>query len=255
VQLHMKVDSTSGSPKSCIELSWNGGTTWTAAKTSSTFTTSEASYILGGAADTWGRTWTQAELANLRVRITNVASNTSRDFSLDWIPVRVTYQSGGGPTPTNTPVPPTATITNTPVPGGNTHSGTWAARGTFAANWNNLYQGVSTTTSSTYVVSIWIKGSGTLRLRAMDNGWSTTLTTVDCAATNTWTQCITPSFNTGSYTSLLFVATDAGGSGNYVYLDDGFIGVSGGANKLVNPGFESGNTNWGVDAAFTILQP
>ena len=41
----------------------------------------------GGAADTWGRTWTAAELNNLRVRITNVASSTARTFSLDWLPV------------------------------------------------------------------------------------------------------------------------------------------------------------------------
>jgi len=92
VQLQMKVDSTSGSPKSCIELSWNGGTNWTAAKTSSTFTKSEASYTLGSSSDTWGHTWTVAELSNLRVRITNVSSNTNRDFSLDWIPVKVYYQ-------------------------------------------------------------------------------------------------------------------------------------------------------------------
>ena len=91
VRLDMKVDNTTGAPKSCVEISWNGGTTWTTAKTSAAFTTSEATYILGGATDTWGRTWTTDELSNLRVRITNVASNASRDFSLDWAPVRVSY--------------------------------------------------------------------------------------------------------------------------------------------------------------------
>jgi hypothetical protein len=29
--------------------------------------------------------------ANFRVRITNVANSTSRDFTLDWIAVRVSY--------------------------------------------------------------------------------------------------------------------------------------------------------------------
>jgi hypothetical protein len=88
-----RVDSTSGSPKFCIQLSWNGGASWTAAKATSTLTTSEATYLLGGAADTWGRTWASGDLTNgnFRVRITDVASNTSRDFSLDWVAVQVTY--------------------------------------------------------------------------------------------------------------------------------------------------------------------
>lgn len=113
VRLDMKVDSTYGSPRSCIELSWDGGLTWTAAKTTSTnYTTSEATYILGGTGDTWGRAWSTGELANLRVRITNIASSTSRDFSLDWIPVRISYiPSGANLTPSWTPA-----TTNTPTP-------------------------------------------------------------------------------------------------------------------------------------------
>ena len=88
-----RADSTTGSPRFCIQLSWNGGATWTAAKTTSTLTTSEATYSLGGLADTWGRTWSSGDFtnANFRVRIINVASNTSRDFSLDWLSVQIRY--------------------------------------------------------------------------------------------------------------------------------------------------------------------
>ena len=94
VRLNAKVDSTSGAPLICVELSWDGGTTWTAAKTTGTLATSEAGYIVGGVTDTWGRTWSASDFsdANFRVRLTNVASNTSRDFSLDWVAVRVRYQ-------------------------------------------------------------------------------------------------------------------------------------------------------------------
>ncbi|HLG16602.1 MAG TPA: hypothetical protein VJH03_19180 [Blastocatellia bacterium] len=48
----------------------------------SPLSTSELTYILGGVADTWGRTWSISELsnANFRVRITDVAGNTARDF-------------------------------------------------------------------------------------------------------------------------------------------------------------------------------
>ena len=88
-----RVDSTSGAPRFCVQLSWNGGVSWTSAKSTATLTTSEATYLLGGTADTWGRSWATGDFsdANFRVRITNVASNTSRDFSLDWIAVQVTY--------------------------------------------------------------------------------------------------------------------------------------------------------------------
>jgi hypothetical protein len=94
VRLDAKADATGGAPKICVELSWDGGVTWTAAKTTATLTTAEATYTLGSATDTWGRTWTPASLGNstFRVRLTNVASNTSRDFSLDWVSVQVTYQ-------------------------------------------------------------------------------------------------------------------------------------------------------------------
>jgi serine protease AprX len=94
VRLDARADATAGSPRICVQLSWNGGSSWTTAKVSPNLTTSEVSYILGGAADSWGRTWSSGELsnANFRVRVINVASTTSRDFSLDWVAVRVTYQ-------------------------------------------------------------------------------------------------------------------------------------------------------------------
>jgi hypothetical protein len=77
-----------------VQLSWNNGTSWTTAKQTSTLTTSEATYTLGGTADTWGRAWTLSELsnANFRVRVIDVASSTARDFSLDYVAVNITYQ-------------------------------------------------------------------------------------------------------------------------------------------------------------------
>ena len=93
VRLDAKADSTTGAPKICVQLSWDGGTTWTTAKNTSTLTTGEATYTLGTPTDTWGRTWAVGDFsnANFRVRVINVASNNSRDFSLDWVAVRVTY--------------------------------------------------------------------------------------------------------------------------------------------------------------------
>jgi hypothetical protein len=95
VRLDARADSTSGTPRMCVELSWDGGATWTAAQVTSTLSTSLATRTLGGTANTWGRSWTAADLsnANFRVRVTNVASSTSRDFTLEWIAVRVTHST------------------------------------------------------------------------------------------------------------------------------------------------------------------
>jgi hypothetical protein len=105
-----------------VELSWNNGTSWTAMKTGPNLTTTERSDTFGSASDTWGRTWSTNELtnANLRVRIVSVSSSTSRDFFLDWLPVRVWYSGGGGVTntpvtPSSTPVTPGPTFTPTPT--------------------------------------------------------------------------------------------------------------------------------------------
>ncbi len=70
------------------------GTTWVTAKTmASNLTTAEVTYTLGTASDIWGHTWSSTELndTNFRVRITSRASDTSRDFRLEYAAVRVTY--------------------------------------------------------------------------------------------------------------------------------------------------------------------
>jgi hypothetical protein len=94
VRLDGRADSTTGSPKFCVQLSWNGGTTWTAAKSTATLSTAELTYMLGSSTDTWGRTWAVSDFSNtnLRVRVIEIASSTARDFSLDWVAVRVTYR-------------------------------------------------------------------------------------------------------------------------------------------------------------------
>jgi hypothetical protein len=84
-------DSTSGSPRYCIEL-WNGSS-WVGLRQTPALSTSTASStVLGSASDKWSvANWTPSMIANLRVRVTSVASSTSRDFRLDWVAVRVTY--------------------------------------------------------------------------------------------------------------------------------------------------------------------
>lgn len=88
------LDNTSGTNSMNVELSWNGGTTWTTAKSDTNeSTTVSNSRTLGGTTDTWGHTWTASELSssNFRVRVRMDSTTSTRDFYLDWIPVTISY--------------------------------------------------------------------------------------------------------------------------------------------------------------------
>ena len=78
-----------------IDLSADGGLTWTTARTDARESTRQATTIPGGATDLWGRSWTTDQLsaANFRIRIRMLSDNASRDFFLDWIPITVYYSS------------------------------------------------------------------------------------------------------------------------------------------------------------------
>ena len=93
VRLDWWLDSSGGTNSMSVELSWDGGTSWTAAKTDSVESVTEHTATLGNAADTWGRAWTGSELSdtNFRVRVTSNTSEAVREFYLDWVPVRVSY--------------------------------------------------------------------------------------------------------------------------------------------------------------------
>jgi hypothetical protein len=88
-----ETDANGGSPSVCVRLSWDGGATWTGYDQQAIDNDPDP-WILGGSADSWGRTWAAAELsnANFRVQVVNVATNNNRDFRLDSLQVRVTYR-------------------------------------------------------------------------------------------------------------------------------------------------------------------
>jgi len=77
-----------------VQLSWDGGITWTSANSTTTLSTIEATYSLGSMSDTWGRTWSSSDFnnANFRLRVIDVASISSLDFFLDYVAVNVMYQ-------------------------------------------------------------------------------------------------------------------------------------------------------------------
>ncbi len=93
VQVDWWLDKTAGPNSLSVDLSWDGGTSWTAAQTDTIETTTEHTTILGGVADTWGRTWALADFtdANFRLRVHGNTTNEARDYFLDWVTVKVHY--------------------------------------------------------------------------------------------------------------------------------------------------------------------
>ena len=87
------MNNNGGTSRLCVELSWDGGTSWTTARFVTLTTSAETTYLFGGAADTWGRVWIPAELtgANFRVRLTDATSHPTKDYLLDYVAVQVTY--------------------------------------------------------------------------------------------------------------------------------------------------------------------
>ena len=97
--IQVRVDARATDTAGCaigVSLSWNNGGTWTTQKTQS-LTGAFVTSFLGNSGDTWGQTWTPAELANGQfiVRVTDVdpgsaCVNTSRT-DLDYVAANVTY--------------------------------------------------------------------------------------------------------------------------------------------------------------------
>lgn len=95
VLLNLKSMSIATAPQLSVQLSWDGGLSWTAANSPPAPTATEQLFIVGAASDLWGRSgWTASELTNtnFRVRITTVSASPARDFLLDVAGVRVTAQ-------------------------------------------------------------------------------------------------------------------------------------------------------------------
>ncbi len=78
------------------ELSWDGGNSWTTTGyRTGALQTTEATYILGGPTDEWGRSWNSSEFGTglFRVRLRAQCGAVHR-IRLDWVAVRVYYSTG-----------------------------------------------------------------------------------------------------------------------------------------------------------------
>jgi hypothetical protein len=97
VRLDWWTDGAGDENSLSVDISWDGGVSWTAPKTAAAEAGREHTAVLGGTADTWGRAWTVGELSNASflVRVScNCSGETGcdgRDFFLDWVAVNVYY--------------------------------------------------------------------------------------------------------------------------------------------------------------------
>ncbi len=93
LQAVVGLNNNGGTSVLCAQLSWDGGTTWTAAKSVALAGTGPTTYTMGGTADTWGHAWTPAQLgtASLQVRITDVSTQPDKDFRLDDLGLTAQY--------------------------------------------------------------------------------------------------------------------------------------------------------------------
>jgi hypothetical protein len=93
VRIDEGLNNNGGTSVLCVELSWDTGTTWTAAKIVNLTGAAETTYLVGGVADTWGHSWTASQLsaANFRVRVTNATGQPNKDFRMDYLAARVVY--------------------------------------------------------------------------------------------------------------------------------------------------------------------
>jgi len=81
-----------------ISLSWDNGTNYTATKSDTvTGSTTDKNSTLGGAADTWGRSWTDSEFAD-GTFLLKMEGKTDLGFTcqVDWLAVKVYYTAAGG---------------------------------------------------------------------------------------------------------------------------------------------------------------
>jgi len=98
VKIEAKATDSSGC-SSIARLSWNNGANNTSIFSKSTpITGTDASYILGGSNDTWGHTWSTAELASnkflLRVQFDDTGNQTCDNnavFTTDYLAAKVYY--------------------------------------------------------------------------------------------------------------------------------------------------------------------
>ena len=81
-----------------VELSWDGGASWTSAQTVTFTSVDDATVLVGGTADTWGRTWAPAEFNNGSFLVRATAGSGGGNLNVDQLQIKVIYHTNTDPT-------------------------------------------------------------------------------------------------------------------------------------------------------------
>jgi hypothetical protein len=79
-----------------VQLSWDGGVSWTAAKADDVASATDVIDTLGGAADTWGRTWSSAEIGDANFQLRIYRTGGTGTLRVDHIRAEVFYRAPSG---------------------------------------------------------------------------------------------------------------------------------------------------------------
>jgi len=75
-----------------IDLSWDGGTSFTSTQGFTTTISTDQNFTMGGSSDTWGRTWSATDFSNSNFRLRATKTGTeSQSTRVDYISITVYY--------------------------------------------------------------------------------------------------------------------------------------------------------------------
>jgi hypothetical protein len=96
VEVRLELSGSTAAGTVDVQLSWDGGTTWTSTKSTPTLTTADSVRTLGSPSDQWGRTWVAEELSNANFAVRLIGNPGSNTVRVDAIQVRVYHVASGG---------------------------------------------------------------------------------------------------------------------------------------------------------------
>jgi hypothetical protein len=93
VRVEAYATTTATTRRMCVDISVNGGSSWTALGQINLSGTSEQTYTLGNSTNVAGNGWNRDHFSdsNFRVRITNVSNSGSMDFRLDSVQAKTHF--------------------------------------------------------------------------------------------------------------------------------------------------------------------
>jgi len=96
IEVKLEMSGTTAAGNISVDLSWDGGSSWTSAKTTVTLTTTDAVVSVGGPSDKWGRSWSPSDFSNTNFRVRLTGNPSSNEIRVDAIQVKVYHHTGGG---------------------------------------------------------------------------------------------------------------------------------------------------------------